>query len=278
MANCGCKPCSSPLPNEKRKCKKFSLCVGNKSLHYDGDCLYVTDRKFQIPDGTYTSITFQGGCVVGVGTAPLPVYTPQACCDGEAVTNVVTTETITTSDEAGNLAVIENNKLTVNPAWKNSTTVTVGGNGTTEKPWQAKAKLAPTNNRMKATKDGLQVELEFADSDTVTISGDGTANTPYKFNLGEVTATLPEINKQEIEGNGFTITKTGLFKATEDLQIVTNLKFSSKAFTVINTGLATEVFVDEAFLRTGAVSYEALVDNILKDEKLVAKLRTALGL
>ena len=278
MANCGCKPCSSPLPSEKRKCKKFSLCVGNKSLHYDGDCLYVTDRKFQIPDGTYTSFTFQGGCVVGVGNAPLPVYTPQACCDGETVTNVVQTETITTSDETGNLAVIENNKLTVNPAWKNSTTVTVGGNGTTDKPWQAKARLAPKNNRLKDTTGGLKVELEFADSNTVKVTGDGSVIDPYQFNIGEITATLPEINKQEIEGNGFTVTKTGLFKTTEDLQLVTNLKFSSKAFTVMNTGLSTEVFVDEALLRTGAVSYETLVDNILKDETLVAKLKTALGL
>ena len=73
MANCGCKPCSKEMPASKTKCKQFSLCVGNKSLHYDGNCLFVTDRKYKIPDGTYTSITFKNGCITGVDKAPLPI-------------------------------------------------------------------------------------------------------------------------------------------------------------------------------------------------------------
>ena len=277
MANCGCKPCSKELPDAKRKCKEFSLCVGNKSLHYDGNCLYITDRKFKIPNGTYTSITFQEGCIVGVGEAPLPVYTPQACCDGDAVTNVVQPETLTTSDEVGNLAKIENNKLTVNPAWKNSDTITVGGNGTTDKPWKASVKLDPTHNRISESAKGLKVELEFADSDTVSIEGTGSKDSPYKFNVNTIRASLPEINAKEVVGNGFTITKTGLIKADQNLNIVTNLEFASEAFTVINTGVSTQVVVNEPKLRSGALDYDTVVSNIIADPNLVAKLKAALG-
>lgn len=277
MANCGCKPCSKELPDAKRKCKEFSLCVGNKSLHYDGNCLYVTDRKFKIPNGTYTSITFQEGCIVGVGEAPLPVYTPQACCDGEAPTNAAQVENITTSDEVGNLAKIENNKLTVNPAWKNSDTVTVGGNGTTDKPWKASVALDPTHNRISSSAKGLKVELEFADSDTVSIEGTGAKDSPYKFNVNTIRATLPEINAQEVVGNGFTITKTGLVKADHNLNIVTNLEFMSDAFTVVNTGMSTQVVVNEPKLRSGALDYDTVVSNIIANTALVAKLKAALG-
>lgn len=277
MANCGCKPCSKELPDAKRKCKEFSLCVGNKSLHYDGNCLYVTDRKFKIPNGTYTSITFQEGCIVGVGEAPLPVYTPQACCDGDGVTNVVQPEVLTTSDEVGNLAKIENNKLTVNPAWKNTDTITVGGNGTTDKPWKASVRLDPTHNRISESAKGLKVELEFADSDTVSIEGTGSKDSPYKFNVNTIRASLPEINAQEVVGNGFTITKTGLVKAGPNLNIVTNLEFASEAFTVINTGVATQVVVNEPKLRSGALDYDVVVSNIIANPALVAKLKAALG-
>lgn len=277
MANCGCKPCSKELPDAKRKCKEFSLCVGNKSLHYDGNCLYVTDRKFKIPNGTYTSITFQEGCIVGVGEAPLPVYTPQACCDGVTPTNVVQTEPLTTAEEVGNLAKIENNKLTVNPAWKNSDTVTVGGNGSTDKPWKASVALDPTHNRISSSSKGLKVELEFADSDTVSIEGTGSKDSPYKFNVNTIRASLPEINAQEVVGNGFTITKTGLIKADSNLNIVTNLEFVSDAFTVINTGVSTQVVVNEPMLRSGALDYDTVVSNIIANPSLVAKLKTALG-
>lgn len=277
MANCGCKPCSKELPDAKRKCKEFSLCVGNKSLHYDGNCLYVTDRKFKIPNGTYTSITFQEGCIVGVGEAPLPVYTPQACCDGETPTNVVQVEPLTTSDEVGNLAKIENNKLTVNPAWRNSDTVTVGGNGTTNKPWKASVVLDPMHNRISSSTKGLKVELEFADSDTVSIEGTGSKDSPYKFNVNTIRASLPEINAQEVVGNGFTITKTGLVKADSNLNIVTNLEFMSDAFTVINTGVSTQVVVNEPKLRSGVLDYDTIINNIIANPAMVAKLKAALG-
>lgn len=298
MANCGCNPCSSKMPETKKSCKPFSLCVGNKSLHYDGNCLYVTKRKFQIPDGTYTSLTFADGCIVGVGQAPIPVYTPQACCDG-ATSNPPPVEvtSLTVAPSASNLAKIENNQLTVDPVWKDSTSVNVSGNGSPDKPWTAKVKLSPRNNRISQQADGLKVELEFESTDKVKLTGLGTVDNPYKFDLGDIQATLPEINVTEFEGNGFTITKTGLWKVRHGLEVVTNLEFSSEAFQVVNSGLTTQVIVDEARLRNGRginassvftgtgnipspldIDDDALLTRVLSKPALVQKLKTALGL
>jgi len=76
-----CKPCRNTTVDKPKVCKSFTMCIGNKSLVYDGKCLYLQARKKPIPAGTYTSITIdENGCIVGAGTAPLPQYTPQACC------------------------------------------------------------------------------------------------------------------------------------------------------------------------------------------------------
>ena len=123
----------------------------------------------------------------------------------------------------------------------------------------------------------MKVELEFADSDTVSIEGTGSKDSPYKFNVNTIRASLPEINAQEVVGNGFTITKTGLVKADPNLNIVTNLEFMSDAFTVINTGVSTQVVVNEPKLRSGVLDYDTVVSNIIENPALVAKLKAALG-
>lgn len=269
MANCGCKPCSKEMPASKTKCKQFSLCVGNKSLHYDGNCLFVTDRKYKIPDGTYTSITLKDGCIVGVDKAPLPIYTPQACCDGAAPVTEVRSEPLTVAEGAGNLAVIEGNKLTVDPVWKTTKSVNVSGVGTSANPWKAEVVLANQYNRIVATEQGLKVELEFGSSDTVKLAGSGTVADPYKFTVDKLQATLPEVNKAEVLGNGFTITKTGLFKTTNpDLELITNLQFSTPALTATNAGVATVISLHE----------DELVTAIIASPTALQKLKTALGI
>ena len=67
-------------------------------------------------------------------------------------------------------------------------------------------------------------------------------------------------------------------KVAEGVDFTTNLSFSSSAFTIVKTGFETKVFVDEGLLRLREESYEDVVNNILKDEKLLAKLKAALGL
>lgn len=296
MADCGCRPCSKELPKQNGSCKPFSLCVGNNSLHYDGECLFVTKRKFQIPDGSYTSLTFKDGCIVDVGQAPIPVYTPQACCDGAPATTVIEQPRLEVAEGAGNLAKIEGNKLTVDPLWRDTTSVNISGNGTTDKPWKAEVVVHPRFNRIEQTNQGLRVELELADSDHIRVEGAGTHDNPYKFNIAKVPFTLPEINKKEVLGNGFKITREGLWEAKEGLDVVTNLRFSSDAFQVINTGMTTQVIVDEArfantnvanktavFIGNGQpatpldIDDEALLNRVLSKPSLVFKLKQALG-
>ena len=303
MANCGCKPCSKPIPNKPRKCKSFSICVGNKTLIYDGECLSVTARKYQIPNGTYTSITFEDGCIVDVGNAPIPEYTPQACCDGEAKpVEIRSSGSVSVGKGKKNLVVLNGNSITVEPQWGNSNTISLTGYGTADKPWKQEVKLSTaTGNRLVKKNDGLYAGIKFGTSDNVTITGEGTEESPYKFAVKSPNAKLAEINKEELDGNGFSIDKQGLVHLDGDVSFVTNLEFSSDAFQVVNAGVKTQVIVDEQKLKTGSSlvvegsikgkgitgdplkiewseqTLTAMLDEVGKSETLKQKLKQMLG-
>lgn len=253
MANCGCKPCSKPLPNKTKNCKPFTMCVGNKTFVWDGDCAYIQDREFQIPDGTYTSITFTNGCITGVGQAPIQQYTPQACCGEDEVKNQGDTNGLEVSNVLGNLANIQNGVLSVTPVWNANGNVEVTGLGTADRPWKVGVKISkkPGNTLVEET-DGLFANLFFNSTDTVEVTGVGTKANPYRLDVKGADAKLPIINKTEIEGNGFTIDTFGRWKTDSDLSLVTNLKFDHKAFTIVNQGVSTLIMVDDQLLRTGA--------------------------
>lgn len=253
MANCGCKPCKTEIPKKTKTCKPFSICVGNHSLIWDGSCASIVERKYQIPNGTFTSITFQDGCIVGVGHAPVPEYTPQACCDGEVTQAGGTTQDITRAKGVNNLVSIQNGAISVEPVWDANGNIRVTGNGTADRPWKPEVRVSSkANNTLKMEKDGLFANLFFKTTDTVEVSGNGTSANPYQLDVKGAEAKLPEINKEEVDGNGFTIDKQGLVKADPDLAIVTNLEFDSDAFTVMNAGTKTLVVVDEQKLKTGS--------------------------
>lgn len=303
MANCGCKPCSKPIPTKSRKCKPFSICVGNKSLIYDGECLSVTARKYQIPNGTYTSITFEDGCIVDVGTAPIPAYTPQACCDGEEKpVEIGSSGSVSAGKGKKNLVVLNGNSITVEPQWGNSNTISLTGDGTAGKPWKQEVKLSTaTGNKLTKKNDGLYAGIKFGTSDGVTITGEGTEESPYKFAVKSPNAKLAEINKEELDGNGFSIDKQGLVHLDGDVSFVTNLEFSSDAFQVVNAGVKTQVIVDEQKLKTGSSlvvegpikgkgitgdplkiewseqTLTAMLDEVGKSETLKRKLKQMLG-
>lgn len=253
MGNCGCKPCKTEIPKKTKTCKPFSICVGNHSLVWDGNCASIVKRKFQIPNGTFTSITFQDGCIVGVGQTPILEYTPQACCGGDETTQTGSTQEITRAKGVNNLVFIQNGAISVEPMWDANGNVKVTGNGTADKPWKPEVRVSSkANNTLKMEKDGLFANLFFKTTETVEVTGNGTATKPYKLDVKGAEAKLLEINKEEVEGNGFTIDKYGRVKADADLSIVTNLEFDSEAFTVMNAGVKTVVSVDEQKLKTGS--------------------------
>ena len=251
MANCGCKPCKIEIPKKPKTCKPFSICVGNHLLIWDGSCASIVKRKYQIPNGTFTSVTFEDGCIVGVGQAPIPQYTPQACCDGD--TQVGGTQDLTRAKGVNNLVTITNGAISVEPMWDANGNIKVEGNGTQDKPWKPSVRISSkTGNTLKMENDGLFANLFFKTTDTVTVTGKGTSLEPYRLDVKGAEAKLAEINKEEVEGNGFTIDKQGRIKADPDLSLVTNLEFDIDAFTVMNAGTKTLVVVDEQKLKTGS--------------------------
>lgn len=254
MSNCGCKPCSKAIAKKSRVCKPFSFCAGNKTIIWDGECLMAQPRSYEIPDGTYTSITFAGGCVVDVGQAPVPQYTPQACCsDEDTGNNGNSGSSLIVSPVPGNLATISAGMLSVVPSWDARGNIAITGLGTATNPWKPSLKISSkANNDLKEVSDGLFVHTYFSTTNTVTVTGDGSETSPYKLNVQGADAKLPEVNKVEVVGNGFKIDKQGRMLAGSDLSLVTNLAFDNDAFSVVNSGTQTLVVVDEVKLKTGS--------------------------
>lgn len=253
MGDCGCKPCSKPIPVNPKACKPFTMCVGNYSFIWDGSCASIQPRTYTIPDGTYTSITFTDGCITDVGTAPLPQYTPQQCCDtGLDAPKNNTGVTLSSSNTVGNLAVVQNNTVEVVPTWDTQGNIKVEGNGTADRPWKPSVRVSKQQgNNLVEKNDGLFANLFFETTNTVDVKGVGTQQDPYKLDVKGADAKLPAINKTDVEGNGFTIDEYGRWKVDGDLKVVTNISFDHEAFKVVDRGDSTVIMVDAPMLQQG---------------------------
>lgn len=255
----GCIPCGKVIAPSNVLCKSFSMCVGNYTFHWDGECASIQPRKYQIKDGTYTSLTFKDGCIVDVGQAPIPLYTPQACCGSESTENTGgSTGSLTKGNTAGNLVQIMNGAISVEPEWLNGT-VKVSGNGTATKPWQADVAISKSaGNSLSVKEDGLFAKLAFSSSSTVKVTGKGTEREPYKLDVKGAKAELETVNDKEVEGSGYEIDVYGRVKVDDGLKFVTNLKFEpSDLFVVQDKGPDTLVMVNVEALR----SYPLAIDT-----------------
>lgn len=281
MGDCGCKPCKTALPIKHKKCKPFSLCVGNFTLIFDGVCPRIEPRQYQIPDGTYTSITFNNGCITAVGEAPIPQYTPQQCCGGEEdlAHNSEASADLSTTNIPGNLARIQNGAIVVKPVWDMTGNVVVSGLGTGDKPYTPKVKISKKeNNTLIEEKDGLFANLFFKTTGTVEVEGNGTKAKPYTLNVLGAEAKLPKINNTEILGNGFTLDEYGRWKVDENFTVVTKLKADHPAFDFVDQGGAIVLMVNDQILRTGAalVTGAGLLGKGSTQEPLVLDLNANL--
>lgn len=248
--DCGCRKCRHTLPDKPKACKPFSICVGNHSLIWDGSCASIVPRTYTIPDGTFTSITFKDGCIIGVGEAPIPVYTPQACCDGDNANGEAGGNDIKILATPGNLITMQGDYLKVEPSWSSTNSFYVSGFGTADSPWKGTVKVSPSStNRLSVNNDGLLVEAEFTTTDNVEVTGKGTKANPWKFTVKGADAKLPEVNGSTYVGNGFDIDKEGRVKNfANDIKFPTNLRFDSEAFSINYTGTETVVSVNNAEL------------------------------
>lgn len=91
----------------------------------------------------------------------------------------------------------------------------------------------------------------FKSTGSVEVKGDGTQKSPFTLSVNTGEAKLPNINEEDVEGNGFTIDEQGRWKVEKGLKVVTNLQFDNPAFTVVDQGMATMVLVDSALLQNG---------------------------
>lgn len=255
MGDCGCRPCKTELPAKRKKCKPFSLCVGNFTLIFDGVCPRIEPRQYQIPDGTYTSITFNNGCITAVGEAPIPQYTPQQCCgdDNDLGHNDEAGADLSTLNIPGNLARTQNGSVVVKPVWDMTGNVVVSGLGIGDNPYKPKVKISnKEGNTLVEETDGLFANLFFKTTDTVEVEGDGTKAKPYKLNVLGAEVKLPKINQTEILGNGFTLDEYGRWKVGDDFTVVTKLTVDHPAFDFVDQGGSIALLVNDQVLRTGA--------------------------
>lgn len=124
-----CPPAPEPLPD----CEPVSFCAGNYSVNFDGRCLHVEPNANPLPDGTYSTFTLEDGCIVGVGTAPLPEYTPSDCCAAPN-TGGGSSQTLVISPDPSNILQLLPDGLAVLPVFRGEEGIDVSGAGTATNP------------------------------------------------------------------------------------------------------------------------------------------------
>ncbi|MGF6599788.1 hypothetical protein P3T23_004522 [Paraburkholderia sp. GAS448] len=149
-------------------CRPFSVCVGNYTLTYDGTCCALAPRRNRIPDGVYSAIQFQDGCVVGVGQLPVPSYTPAPCCnDGSDGSGSTPAPVVPVSPDACNLTQMGPAGLQtlLNVAPGNG--VSVQGCGTTGNPLRISVSAS----------QGAAISAVSGDP-PIRVQGDGSSSAP----------------------------------------------------------------------------------------------------
>ena len=130
------KPCEpTPAPKPEPCSPAFDLCVGDRTLKWDGFCTTV-ERTHHTPDGTYTSVTVVDGCIVGYGYADEATYTPPYCnpnpahCQGQA-----TSVNYTVSPNSDNSLVDSSSGLFARTFVQGKGNIAVSGKGTVQNPY-----------------------------------------------------------------------------------------------------------------------------------------------
>lgn len=142
------KPCLPGSVPEPVPCSEpFDLCVGDRTLHWDGFCPTV-ERSRHTPDGTYTSVTVVDGCVVGYGYAEEATYTPPYCAPSPTHCQGGGSEvgSVSVSSSTDNTLVQTSGGLFARTYVVGGTGVTVGGTGTVTSPYVISAASGSANS------------------------------------------------------------------------------------------------------------------------------------
>lgn len=170
------KPCKRTLRKDCSKsttkdtvlppCPSVTFCAGNQTITFDGRCVTAVPRGYQIPDGTYTSVTFQDGCVVGVGDAPVAQYTPNQCCPAPGPGDLSGSgEEVRISNNPSNLLVRNADGLSVMPNFRGRG-ISITGSGTVNDPF-----ILSTDS----TSGGGGSFIASGTPESLSVSGEGTS-------------------------------------------------------------------------------------------------------
>lgn len=205
-----CKNPSYPTPAEP--IDPVSWCGFGYTYTFNGVTIARTGTP--LPDGTYTSFTVSGGCVVEVGQAPVPAYTPSDCCEpagGDSGDGGVVD--IDVSNLPCNLISVQPDGLFAGLTVQAGSGVTVSGCGTSTSPLVISAtssggggstytasttsgNLATVNN----TTNTIGAFLYTTAGDGVTITGTGAFGNPLNVSMdmdsvvSQVSSPLGSIN------------------------------------------------------------------------------------
>lgn len=225
MSDLDCKKpklCETPPPPDPIPCSPaFDLCVGDRTLKWDGFCVTV-ERPRITPDGTYTAVTVVDGCIVGYGYADEATYTPpycnpnpNSCQDGGNAGGAGNTG-ISISPDPTNIIRI-NGGLYARSYVRGGAGITVTGTGTVGDPYIVSASGATTagGTSVVVARNGLEAET----NNGVTLIGiepsgvtAGTYDVNTEFTVdrfGRITATKDRDQPIVTAGAGLTATNDG---------------------------------------------------------------------
>lgn len=211
-----CEP--KPEPKQTPCPHKLNLCVGDRTLTWDGVCLTV-ERTRNTPDGTYTSITVVDGCVVGFGYADEATYTPPFCnpnpvsCKNTGANN---TTAITLSSKADNLLTKAPDGLYSHTHIQGGKGIAISGVGTLAQPYVISSTQSNTGASAIVGRDGLTAETSTNGVTYISLEKTGVKQGVYdvtdRFTVdgfGRITSVEPRTEPIVAAGTGLQATSEG---------------------------------------------------------------------
>lgn len=196
-----CEPITTPAPEP---CSTpFTLCVGDRTLKWDGFCPTV-ERTHNTPDGTYTSVTVVDGCIVSYGHADEATYTPPYCSPNPTScqeTSAGKSTALTISPSIGNTLSQTSQGLFAKTRIEAGTGIAVTGDGTQNNPYNIALNKANTSSTGTiVAHSGLVSEINKTTNVTrigmETVVAHGTYDVNNQFTVDEF-GRITNITKRE---------------------------------------------------------------------------------
>lgn len=181
-----CEPTETPKEIYPDPTPAFDICVGDYTLSWDGARATVV-RNRTTPDGTYSTITLQNGCVVEYGYSDEPTYTPpycnpnpSSCQDG--VTGGVSTASVSQNKDN---SLIQTTAGLFARTFIEGDGLEVTGTGTQNNPYKIKLGAVTTSGTIVG-KGGITVDTSPNNVSYVSLAPTGVTKGIYNgFTINE---------------------------------------------------------------------------------------------